>query len=128
MVGTPAYDAGILAGDLIVKIDGKPTEGMRLNEAVDLIQGEKGEKITLTVLHDGTKEPVDVPLVRDEIWKTVRLVRSSGIATLVVDKSVAEVTAAVDRVMILVKGEVVFEGTAAGLQGQPEVMHRHLGV
>jgi carboxyl-terminal processing protease len=67
MVGTPAYDAGVLAGDLIVKIDGKPTEGMRLNEAVDLIQGEKGEKITLTVLHEGAKEPVDVPLVRDEI-------------------------------------------------------------
>jgi branched-chain amino acid transport system ATP-binding protein len=68
------------------------------------------------------------PLVRNEIWRTVRLVRESGIATLVVDKSVAEVTAAVDRVMILVKGEVVFEGTAGDLQGQPEVMHRHLGV
>ncbi len=67
MVGTPAYEAGILAGDLILKIDGKSTENMRLNEAVDLIQGEKGEKITLTVLHEGTRDPVDVPLVRDEI-------------------------------------------------------------
>jgi carboxyl-terminal processing protease len=67
MVGTPAYEAGILAGDMILKIDGKSTENMRLNEAVDLIQGEKGEKITLTVLHEGGKEPVDVPLVRDEI-------------------------------------------------------------
>ena len=43
MVGTPAYEAGILAGDLIVKIDGKSTENMRLNEAVDLIQGDPGQ-------------------------------------------------------------------------------------
>src|SRR5438105_2628807 len=43
MVDTPAYDAGILAGDVILKIDGKSTEGMRLSEAVELIQGEPGE-------------------------------------------------------------------------------------
>ncbi len=64
MVGTPAYDAGILAGDLIVKIDGKSTENMRLGEAVDLIQGDPGQKITLTVRHEGTKEPVDVEITR----------------------------------------------------------------
>jgi carboxyl-terminal processing protease len=67
MVGTPAYEAGILANDLIVKIDGKSTEAMRLNEAVDLIQGEPGQKITLTVLHEGSKEPVDVDIVRAKI-------------------------------------------------------------
>jgi carboxyl-terminal processing protease len=67
MVGTPAYEGGILAGDLILKIDGKSTENMHLNEAVDMIQGDKGEKITLTVLHEGGKDPVDIPLVRDEI-------------------------------------------------------------
>ncbi len=49
--GTPAYEAGILAGDLIVKVDGKSTESMQVNEAVDLIQGEPGQKVTLTVLH-----------------------------------------------------------------------------
>jgi carboxyl-terminal processing protease len=64
MVGTPAYDAGVLAGDLIVKIDGKPTENMRLSEAVDLIQGDPGQKLVLTVLHEGTKEPVDIELTR----------------------------------------------------------------
>jgi carboxyl-terminal processing protease len=67
MVGTPAYDKGVLAGDYILKIDGKTTENMRLNEAVDLIQGEPGKPITLTVLHEGTKEPVDVEIVRAEI-------------------------------------------------------------
>jgi carboxyl-terminal processing protease len=67
MVGTPAYDAGILAGDIILKIDGKSTENMRLSEAVDLIQGDPGQKVVLTVLHEGAKEGVDVPIVRDEI-------------------------------------------------------------
>jgi carboxyl-terminal processing protease len=67
MVGTPAYKAGILAGDLIVKIDGKSTENMRLSEAIDLIQGKPGDPITLTVLHEGSKEAVDIPLKRDTI-------------------------------------------------------------
>jgi carboxyl-terminal processing protease len=64
MVGTPAYEAGIQAGDLIVKIDGKTTENMRLSEAVDLIQGDPGQKVTLTVVHEGSKEPVDVDITR----------------------------------------------------------------
>jgi carboxyl-terminal processing protease len=64
MVGTPAYDAGILAGDLITKIDGKTTDNMRLSEAVELIQGDPGQKITLTVLHQGSKKPVDVEITR----------------------------------------------------------------
>ena len=67
MVGTPAYDAGVLAGDVIVKIDDKPTENMRLSEAVEMIQGEPGTPITLTVLHEGAKEPVDLPMKRAEI-------------------------------------------------------------
>jgi branched-chain amino acid transport system ATP-binding protein len=68
------------------------------------------------------------PIIRDEIWKTVRLIRSTGMATLVVDKTVAAVTAIADRIVILVKGEVVFEGTPAELKADPELMHRHLGV
>ena len=64
MPGTPAYEAGILAGDLIVKIDGKATDNMRMNEAVDLIQGEPGQKVILTVLHEGAKDSVDVTVTR----------------------------------------------------------------
>ena len=68
------------------------------------------------------------PLVREEIWRTVRHVREAGIATLVVDKTVSEMTAVADRVMILVKGEVAFTGTPADLAADPVVMQRHLGV
>jgi carboxyl-terminal processing protease len=64
LVGTPAYEAGVLAGDIIVKINGKSTENMPVAEAVDMIQGEPGQKITLTVVHEGTKEPVDLEMTR----------------------------------------------------------------
>jgi carboxyl-terminal processing protease len=64
LVGTPAYEAGVLAGDLILKIDGKSTENMAVVEAVDLIQGEPGQRVTLTVLHEGSKEPVDLEMTR----------------------------------------------------------------
>jgi carboxyl-terminal processing protease len=67
MVGTPAYEKGVLAGDAILKIDGKSTDGMRIAEAVDLITGEIGKDITLTILHDGAKEPIDVTITRAEI-------------------------------------------------------------
>ena len=68
------------------------------------------------------------PIIRDEIWRTIRLLRESGVATLIVDKSVSAVTDMADRIVILVKGEAVFEGSPADLKAKPELMHRHLGV
>jgi carboxyl-terminal processing protease len=67
IVGTPAYEAGVQAGDLILKIDGQSTENLSLEEAVDRITGEKGQPIVLTVLHEGEKKPVDLKMVRDVI-------------------------------------------------------------
>jgi carboxyl-terminal processing protease len=66
MVDTPAYNAGIMAGDAILKIDGKSTDGMRLTDAVALIQGEPGTKVTLTVRSEDGKTR-DVPLERARI-------------------------------------------------------------
>ena len=68
------------------------------------------------------------PIVRDEIWKTIQLIRATGMATLIVDKTVSAVTEIADRIVILVKGETVFEGGPAELTANPELMHRHLGV
>jgi branched-chain amino acid transport system ATP-binding protein len=68
------------------------------------------------------------PLIRIEIWRTLRLLKESGLSVLVVDKSVADVASVADRVMILVKGEVAFEGAPAGLLADDALMHRHLGV
>lgn len=67
MVGTPAYEGGVLAGDLILKVNGKSTEGMRISDAIPLIQGEPGTEVTLTVKHDGSNELQDITLTRAKI-------------------------------------------------------------
>jgi len=63
--GSPAFKAGIQSKDIIIKIDGKSTKGMDVQDAVKLIRGESGTKIVLTVLR-GSKE-IDYPLVRSKI-------------------------------------------------------------
>jgi branched-chain amino acid transport system ATP-binding protein len=68
------------------------------------------------------------PKIAREIWRIVRAVGESGIATVIVDKNFAAVNAITDRNMILVKGAVVFDGPAAELRGRPEVHQRYLGV
>ena len=68
------------------------------------------------------------PLVRDEIWHTIRVVRDSGIAVVVVDKTVSAVLSLADSVTVLVKGGVVYSGTPHLLREDAELMHRHLGI
>lgn len=65
--GTPAYKAGLKAGDKIVTIDKKTTEHMALEEAVSLIRGKRGTKVVLGILRGKAKEPVDYKIVRDKI-------------------------------------------------------------
>jgi carboxyl-terminal processing protease len=67
MPGTPAYEAGILAGDIILKIDDESTEAMSLKKAVDKITGDPGQKVKLTVLHEGSRKPLDISISRAEI-------------------------------------------------------------
>ena len=63
---TPAYKAGILAGDFIIQIDNTPVFGLTLNEAVDLMRGDKGQAITITISREGV-EPFEVNIIRDII-------------------------------------------------------------
>ncbi len=72
MVGTPAYSAGILAGDVILEIDGQSTEGMNADKAVEVLQGRPGTPVKLMVLHEGSEKTetltmnraiIDVPSV-----------------------------------------------------------------
>lgn len=64
LVGTPAYEAGILAADKVLRIDGESTQGLSLQDASDRMRGAPGEPVTLTILHPGEDEPVDVEIVR----------------------------------------------------------------
>lgn len=64
MVGTPAYEAGILAGDLILEIDGHSTEGMTSDKAVETLTGRPGTDVELSVLHEGAEQPTSIKLTR----------------------------------------------------------------
>ncbi len=64
---TPAQKAGIEAGDLIVKINGKPVKGMALNDAVEAMRGPRGSSIELTIVRENVPQPFDVKLKRDTV-------------------------------------------------------------
>jgi carboxyl-terminal processing protease len=67
LFGTPAYKAGLQAGDLILRINDESTEGFTLQDAVDRLRGPPGTKVRMTIQHAGAAEPVDVELERAEI-------------------------------------------------------------
>jgi carboxyl-terminal processing protease len=67
MEDTPAAQAGVLAGDQILKINGSSTEKLSLQDAVDVLRGEPGQKITLTILRPSTRAIKDFALERKEI-------------------------------------------------------------
>lgn len=64
---TPAENAGLVAGDIIVKINGSSTEGMRVDEAVRIIRGEKGTIVEFQVYREGEAEFLDISVTRDNI-------------------------------------------------------------
>ncbi|MGB9712084.1 MAG: S41 family peptidase [Dissulfurimicrobium sp.] len=65
--GTPADKAGLKANDKIIKIGNKSTKDMTLMEAVKLLRGERGTKVTITVFRDGWTQPKDFTITRDVI-------------------------------------------------------------
>jgi carboxyl-terminal processing protease len=65
--GTPAERAGVRSGDRIIAISGTSTASLSLDSAVRLIRGEKGSKVTLTVVREGNDKPLDLEVIRDII-------------------------------------------------------------
>ncbi|MBT3388555.1 MAG: S41 family peptidase [Desulfobacula sp.] len=64
---TPAFEAGVQAGDMIIKIDDKTTKDMELWEAVTLLRGPKNETVVITVIREGETKPIKFPIKRDII-------------------------------------------------------------
>src|SRR6185437_3568936 len=71
---TPAAKAGVMANDIIVKLDDDQVQGMTLNHAVDKLRGPVNTKIKLTIIRKGVDKPIEVSITRDVI--RVRSVRS----------------------------------------------------
>ncbi|MBQ8101466.1 MAG: ABC transporter ATP-binding protein [Afipia sp.] len=68
------------------------------------------------------------PLVAKDIWKTLGIIRSEGVATIVVDKDFRSLSRIADRMVMLSKGTVVFDGTPAELAQKQDLLEQHLGV
>ena len=75
MDDTPAFRAGVEAGDYITHIDGEPILGLSLSEAVEKMRGPVGEKIVITIVRVSEDEPFDVTIVRDTIKLVAARVR-----------------------------------------------------
>src|SRR2546421_11499547 len=66
-VGTPAYKAGIRPGDVIIAVDGKPTDNMNAGDVADLLKGAKGTTVHISILREAAEKPLEFSVIRDEI-------------------------------------------------------------
>lgn len=96
---SPAERAGLRAGDKIIKIGEKTTTDMNVYEAVDLIRGEKGTEIKLTIFRQGDKDSQEIKIIRDVIEiKSVKLeFKENNIAYLKINKFGEETAKEFDR-------------------------------
>ncbi len=117
-------------------LDTFPRLAERLNHGGQQLSGGEQQMLTigralmtnpdLLILDEATEGLA--PLIAREIWRICGLIRESGISSVIVDKNWKHVTQITDRNVILVKGEVVFEGSSAELLAQPGLLEQHLGV
>jgi branched-chain amino acid transport system ATP-binding protein len=113
-----------------------PRLAERLNHGGQQLSGGEQQMLTIgralmtnpdVLILDEATEGL-APLIAKEIWRICSVIKDSGISSVIVDKNWKHVTQVTDRNVILVKGEVVFEGSSAELLGRPEVLEQHLGV
>ena len=117
-------------------LDTFPRLGERLNHGGQQLSGGEQQMLSIgralmtnpdLLLLDEATEGL-APLIALEIWRICALVAQSGISTVIVDKNWQHVTKVTQQNVILVKGEVVFQGSSAELLSQPDVLNQHLGV
>ena len=117
-------------------LDTFPRLGERLSHGGQQLSGGEQQMLSIgralmtnpdLLLLDEATEGL-APLIALDIWRICALVAQSGISTVIVDKNWQHVTKVTQRNVILVKGEVVFQGSSAELLSQPDVLNQHLGV
>ena len=113
-----------------------PRLAARLRHRGDQLSGGEQQMLTigralltnpdLLILDEATEGLA--PLIAREIWRIIADIRASGMATIIVDKNYAAITALTDRSVVLVKGQVVLEADSAAVRADPSALHRYLGV
>jgi branched-chain amino acid transport system ATP-binding protein len=68
------------------------------------------------------------PVIREEIWRTLRRLKSEGLAQIVIDKNIRNLLGLADRHYVIEKGRMVWEGSSLALEQQPDIVHQYLGV
>lgn len=111
--GSPAEKAGLMAGDLILKIDGESVQGKTLDEASNLMRGPTGSAITLQIGRVGESQPLDISLIRDVI--KVASVRSRELSDGYVWLRIAQFQRDTGRDVIDALKPYVSEGPIKGL-------------
>lgn len=66
-VGTPAYKAGLRPGDVIMAVDGSPTDNLSVSDVAEKLKGPKGTNVHISILREGAEKPLEFNVVRDEI-------------------------------------------------------------
>lgn len=117
-------------------IDTFPRLAERLNHGGQQLSGGEQQMLTIgralmtnpdVLILDEATEGL-APLIAREIWRICGVIRESGISSVIVDKNWKHVTQITDRNVILVKGEVAFEGSSEELLAKPELLEQYLGV
>ncbi len=113
-----------------------PRLAERLNHGGQQLSGGEQQMLTIgralmtnpdVLILDEATEGL-APLIAKDIWRICSLIKASGISSIIVDKNWKHVTQITDRNVILVKGQVVFEGSSPTLLADPRVLEQHLGV
>ncbi len=117
-------------------LDTFPRLGERLDNMGNQLSGGEQQMLTigrslmtnpdLLILDEATEGLA--PLIRKEIWHVVKAIKATGIATLVVDKDVKALMEICDRCLIMVKGRIMFDGSSAELEANPDIHVKYLGV
>jgi carboxyl-terminal processing protease len=65
--GSPAFRAGLRPGDIVAKVDGKPTDGLNTSQVAEMLKGPKGTQVHVTIVREGSDQPLEFSITRDEI-------------------------------------------------------------